>query len=171
MSKAVRTRKLYAFCLALTLLLSQAAIARSAPDFNESWQTVSPSRPFPPTQYIPSHDYDVKHIALDLSFDLQQEQASGIETITFSPLVNDLRNISLDAASMSFSSIKMSDKTPLKYEFDKKNQQLRIALDRAYQPADEIKLVIGYQTVRRLIGGRSINGHGARGSAIESGLG
>jgi hypothetical protein len=57
MSNAVRTRKLYAFCLALTLLLSQAAIARSAPDFNESWQTVSPSRPFPPTQYVPSHDY------------------------------------------------------------------------------------------------------------------
>jgi aminopeptidase N len=137
----------------------------------------SRGRPFllpvliPPTQYVPSHDYDVKHIALDLSFDWQQEQASGIETITFSPLVNDLRNISLDAASMSFSSIKLSDKTPLKYEFDEKNQQLRIVLDRAYQPADEIKLVIGYQTVRRLIGGRSINGHGARGSASESGLG
>jgi hypothetical protein len=65
----------------------------------------------------------------------------------------------------------MSDKTPLKYEFDKKNQQLRIVLDRAYQPADQIKLVIGYQTVRCLIGGRSINGLGARGSAIESGLG
>jgi len=160
MSNAVRTRKLYAFCLALILLLSQAAIAYSAPDFNESWQTVSSPRPLPPPQYVPSHDYDVRHISLDLRFDWQQEQALGTETITFSPLVNDLRNIALDAASMRFSSIKLKGKTPLKYEFDEKNQQLRIVLDRAYQPADEIKIVISYHTVRPLIKGLSLNGGG-----------
>ncbi len=151
MFNPVRTRKLYAFCLILIVLLSQAAIARSAPDFNESWQTVSSPRPFPPPQYVPSHDYDVRHISLDLRFDWQQEQALGTETIFFSPLVNDLRSIALDAASMSFSSIKLNGKTPLKYEFDEKNQQLRIVLDRAYQPADQIKIVISYQTVRPLI--------------------
>jgi aminopeptidase N len=160
MSNVVRTKKLYAFCLALIVLLSQAAIARSAPDFNESWQTVSSSRSFPPAQYVPSHDYDVRHIALDLRFDWQQEQALGTETITFSPLVNDLRSIALDAASMSFSAVKLTGKMPLKYEFDEKNQQLRIVLDRAYQPADEIKLVISYHTVRPLIGGLSLNGGG-----------
>ncbi len=160
MSNAVRTRRLYIFCLALILLLSQAAIAHNAPDFNESWQTVSPQRPLPPPQYVPSHDYDVRHIAIDLRFDWQQEQALGSETIIFSPLVNDLRNIALDAASMSFSSIKLNGKTPLKYEFDEKSQQLRIVLDRAYQPADEIKIVIGYQTIRPLIKGLGLNGGG-----------
>ncbi len=160
MSNHLRTRKPYAFCLILIVLLSQAALAHGAPDFNESWQTVSSPRPFPPPQYVPSHDYDVRHIALDLRFDWQQEQALGTETIMFSPLVNDLRNIALDAASMSFSSIKLNGKTPLKYEFDEKNQQLRIVLDRAYQPADQIKIVISYQTVRPLIKGLSVNGGG-----------
>jgi len=160
MCNAISTRKLNAFLLAVVVLLSPAAIVRSAPNFNVSSQTASSSRPFPPPQYIPSHDYDVRHIALDLRFDWQQEQALGTETITFSPLVNDLKSITLDAASMSFSFIKLNDKTPLKYEFDEQNQKLSIVLDRAYQPADEIKLVIGYHTVRPLIGALSINGGG-----------
>jgi len=33
-------------------------------------------------------------------------------------------------------------------------------LDRAYQPADEIKIVIGYQTIRPLIKGLGLNGAG-----------
>ena len=162
MSNCISTRKLNAFLLAVLVLLSPAAIVRSAPNFNVSSQTASSSssRPFPPPQYIPSHDYDVRHIALDLRFDWQQEQALGTETITFSPLVNDLKSITLDAASMSFSFIKLHDKTPLKYEFDEQNQKLSIVLDRAYQPADEIKLVIAYHTVRPLIGALSINGGG-----------
>ncbi|MEP6741186.1 MAG: M1 family aminopeptidase [bacterium] len=159
MSNAVRLRTSYAVCLALIVLLLQTAIVRSAPDFNESLQTAS-SRPFPPPQYVPSHDYDVKHIALDLRFDWQQEQALGSETITFAPLVNDLRSITLDAASMSFSAVKLNGKAPMQYAFDEQNQRLRIVLDRAYQPAEEIKLVISYHTVRPLIGGLSLNGGG-----------
>jgi aminopeptidase N len=136
MCNAISTRKLNAFLLAVVVLLSPAAIVRSAPNFDVSSQTASTSRTFPPPQYIPSHDYDVRHIALDLRFDWQQEQAMGTETITFSPLVNDLKSITLDAASMSFSFIKLNDKTPLKYEFDEQNQKLSIVLDRAYQPTD-----------------------------------
>jgi aminopeptidase N len=160
MSNTLRQRKLNALCLSLIILLSQAAVAHSAPDFNQSGQNAGPAGPFPPPQYVPSHDYDVKHIALDLHFDWQQEQALGTEVITFSPLVNDLRSITLDAASMSFSSVKLNGRTPLKYDFDEQHQQLRIVLDRAYQPTDEIKLVINYHTVRPLIGGLSINGGG-----------
>lgn len=160
MPNAIRRRKLNALSLVLIVLLWQAAIAHSAPEFNDSWQTTAPSRLFPPPQYIPSHDYDVRHIALELRFDWQQEQALGTEVITISPLVNDLRSITLDAASMSFSAVKLNGQTPLKYDFDEKNQQLNIVFDRAYQPAEEIKLVIGYHTVRPLIGGLSINGGG-----------
>jgi len=135
-------------------------MARSVPHFNESGQTVSSSRPFPPAQYVPSHDYDIRHIALDLRFDWQQEQALGTETIMFSPLVNDLRSITLDAASMSFSAVKLNGKTALKYEFDEKNQRLSIVLDRAYQPDDEIKIIISYHTVKPSTAGRSLNGGG-----------
>src|SRR6185295_4974738 len=160
MNNIMLKTKLNAFCLALIVLLSQAATVLSAPDFNEFWQTASAPRSFPPPQYVPSHDYDVRHIALDLRFDWQQEQALGIETITFSPLVHDLKSIELDAASMSFASIKLNGKTQLKYEFDEKNQQLSIVLDRSYQPGEEVKLVIAYHTVRPLVGKLSINGGG-----------
>lgn len=54
MSHVLRTRKLFAYCLVLIVLFSQAAIARSAPHFSEPGQTVSSSRPFPPAQFVPS---------------------------------------------------------------------------------------------------------------------
>jgi len=61
-----------------------------------------PPRPFPPAQYIPSHDYDTKHVSLNLHFDWEHEQAIGTATITLSPLVKDLRVVEFDAANMSF---------------------------------------------------------------------
>ncbi|HKP46354.1 MAG TPA: M1 family aminopeptidase [Pyrinomonadaceae bacterium] len=160
MFKFFPTRKPYALFLAVVLLLSQFAAAKSAPDFNELPQTAAPARPFPPAQYIPSHDYDVKHIALDLRFDWQQELALGVETLTFSPLVSDLRAITLDAAAMHFSDVKLNGKTPLKYDFNDKQQELTIYLDRAYQPADEVKIVINYETLKRTAGHLSVNGGG-----------
>src|ERR1051325_4714741 len=159
MRKRFLTRSASAFLLGFILLLSQSAIVRSAPDFNELRQTASPARPFPPTQYVPSHDYDVKHIALDLRFDWQQEQALVSETLTFSPLISDLRSITLDAASLRFSDIKLG-KTSLKYVFDEKKQHLTIDLDRAYQPSDDVKVVITYQTIKPPLGTRSVNGGG-----------
>ena len=119
-----------------------------------------PARPFPPAQYIPSHDYDTRHISLNLQFDWEHEQALGTETISLSPLVNDVRRIVLDAAFMAFSSVKLASGKPLQFQFDDKNEKLSIALDRAYQPADEVTLVIAYHTVQPSREKQSVNGGG-----------
>jgi aminopeptidase N len=123
-------------------------------------QTPRPSRPFPPAQYIPDHDYDTRHIALDLRFDWDKEQAMATETFVFAPLVKDLRVLQLDAAYMTFSSIKLASGTPLKYEFDDKAQKLRISLDRVYQPTDVVTISLAYSTHQPPRGARSINGGG-----------
>ena len=130
---------------ALILILAPVSLGRPAPDFTQTPQTQR-APPFPPTQYVPDHDFDTRHIALDLRFNWELEQLIGSETIVFAPLITNLRRIELDAANMTFLSVKLSSGTPLKYEADVANQKLKIALDRAYQPSDELMLVIEYNT-------------------------
>ena len=120
-------------------------------------------RPFPPAQYIPAHDYDQRNIKLDLRFDFAKEQAIGTETITVAPTVKDLKRVDLDAAFMVFESAKLAKGTPLTFNYDDKNERLTINLDRAYQPAEEITIVIAYHTIKAppdriaLLGGGGLN--------------
>jgi len=100
----------------------------------------------PAARYIPSHDYDMENIKLELRFDWEREQALGTETITLSPLVSDLRRVDLDAANMTFNSVKLASGIPLKFENDGPQEKLAITLDRAYQPNDTLNIVIDYHT-------------------------
>lgn len=132
-----------AIFLAFWLLLAPANLASTAA------QQPTPARiprPLPPTQYIPDHNFDTRHIALNLRFDWEREQAIGTETIVLSPLVSNLQHIDLDAANMTFSSVKLKAGTPLKYETDVPNEKLLIALDRPYEPSQELTLLIEYRT-------------------------
>jgi aminopeptidase N len=160
MRQRVCRRNLSALSLILAIVLAPTSFGRPAPDFNEASQAQRQGRSFPPTQYIPSHGYDTKHIALDLRFDWEKQQAIGTETIDLSPLARNLQHVLLDAAFMNFASIKLASGTSLQYKFDETNQKLDISLDRAYQPADEIRLVISYNTVQPPPGTRSLNGGG-----------
>ncbi|HEX8843706.1 MAG TPA: M1 family aminopeptidase [Pyrinomonadaceae bacterium] len=130
-----------ALFLALILCASLGAWAQSAPSTPQAAQ----SR-IPPKQYIPNRNFDTQHIKLDLRFDWEREQALGTETFTFAPLTADLRAIELDAANMTFSSVKLANGTPLKYEADTPREKLRIFMDRAYQPKDSVTVVIAYNT-------------------------
>jgi aminopeptidase N len=100
----------------------------------------------PPPQYIPPHDYDQLNIKLDLRFDWDQEEAIGTATITLAPLVKDLRRVDFDAAYMSISGAALASGAPLKFENDVTKTKLTILLDRAYQPAEELTVVISYHT-------------------------
>ena len=155
-------------CLALALLLlgaPSAAFARTrrpAPPHKAAPQTPQQRerKPFPPTQNIPSHDYDMRDISLNLRFDWDKEQAIGTETFTFAPLVKDLRRLVLDAAYMDFASVKLSSGKPLQFKFDQQQEKLSIDLDRAYQPSDEVTLLINYHTIQPSAERRSVNGGG-----------
>jgi aminopeptidase N len=138
--------RLSALALALLLTVAQTSFGRPRSGLNKTFQGPQQSRPFPPTQYIPDHDFDTRHVALDLRFNWEQEQLIGTETMVFRPLVSNLKGIELDAAAMTIASVKLLDGSALTFEMDLKNQKLRIALGRAYQPADELTIVIEYQT-------------------------
>ena len=139
-------RELSALSLALLMVLGQTSFGRPVPDFDKQLQTPQQSRPFPPTQYIPDHDFDTRHVALDLRFDWEREQLIGIETMVFKPLLANLKSIELDAADMTITSVKLVSGGPLQFAVDPVKQKLRIALGRAYQPSDELTIVTEYHT-------------------------
>ena len=139
-------RELPFLSLALVFVLTTTSFGRTLPVFDRVLQTPQQARSFPPTQYIPDHDFDTRHIALDLRFDWEREQVSGVETVVFRPLIPDLRKIQLDAAEMTITSAKMADGSALKFEMDLPNQKLRIELGRPFQLTEEITVVIEYHT-------------------------
>jgi aminopeptidase N len=104
------------------------------------------SRELPAPRYIPSHDFDTQNIKLELRFDWEHERAVGTETITLSPLVTNLRFVELDAANITFNSVKLASGSPLKFAVNEQQEKLRITLDRAYQPNDTLNIVIDYHT-------------------------
>lgn len=139
-------RELSALSLIVLMAFAQTSFGRPAPVFDKLLQTPQQSRPFPPTQYIPDHDFDTRHVALDIRFDWEREQLIGVETMVFKPLVTNLKSIELDAADMTITSIKLVNGGPLQFEVDAAKQKLRIALGQLYQPADELTIAIEYHT-------------------------
>jgi len=117
-------------------------------------------RPFPSAQYIPARNYDQRNIKLDLRFDWEREQAIGTATITFAPLVKDLRRVEFDAAYMTISSATLRGGEPLQFAYDGNREKLTIALNRAYQPAEELTVVVSYHTNQPPLEKRSALGGG-----------
>src|SRR5215471_738540 len=166
MSQAKSTARTLEFLVAVVslLVLASATVAQTpTPTPAPQARRVTGARPFPPPQYIPPHDYDQQNIKLDLRFDWQKQQAIGIETITLAPTVKDLKRVDLDAAYMTFESAKLEKGTPLNFAYDDQKERLSISLDRAYQPNEEITIVISYHTNKppadrsALIGGGGLN--------------
>lgn len=148
--KAMRSRGLTLRVLTLVLLSifsAHAAFAQTPIAADTPPPTARRSqRPFPPTQYIPVRNYDQRNIKLDLRFDWELERAIGTATITFAPLVKDLRRVEFDAAYMTISSVGLSSGEALQFAYDGPREKLTIALDRPYQPAQELTVVISYNT-------------------------
>jgi aminopeptidase N len=128
--------------LAFTLLGVACGVS-----FAQGQPTPTPTpRPFPPAQYIPAHDYDQRNIRLDLRFDWESEQAIGTATITFAPLVKDLRRVDFDGANLTVSAAALQSGAPLKFEYEAAKERLTLLLDRAYQSSEELTVVISYHT-------------------------
>ncbi|MEO8071798.1 MAG: M1 family aminopeptidase [Acidobacteriota bacterium] len=104
----------------------------------------------PPAHYIRSHDYDMQHIALNLKFDWDKEQAFGTATITLAPLVPDLQTVNLDAGLIVFNSIKLGGKN-LTFNYDEKATLLTINLDRVYKIGEPLTFVVDYRTKGEIV--------------------
>jgi aminopeptidase N len=124
---SVNTRSLLAV-IALGMLLCVAAQASGVP------------------RDKPRHDYDMRHIRLDLRFDWTLEQASGKAGITVAPLVDGLQQLELDAADLTVSSVKTNSGKPLVYQSNPQAKKLKITLDRAYKTSETLTFVIEYKT-------------------------
>ena len=131
--------------IALALVSLFVPLAVRAQQAEQSATRLS-ARPLPPTRYMPNRDYDMRHIALDLRFDWEREQVLGTATLSFSPLISDLRQAEFDAANMTISSVKLVSGVQLPFMMDVAREKLRVTLDRVYQSEDVLNVVISYHT-------------------------
>ncbi|HEX8263960.1 MAG TPA: M1 family aminopeptidase [Pyrinomonadaceae bacterium] len=135
--------------LGLIFSLNINLVAASDPveDLREKFvQEAAKKKPLPPVRYIPSREYDLRHVALDLKFDWNAEQAFGTATLTFAPLLANTKTVTFNAALSAINSVKLSDGKALQYKSDADKGTLVINLDRAYQPNQPVTIVIDYRS-------------------------
>jgi aminopeptidase N len=153
----------FILCVASLLVIANVTVAQTPTPTPSPAARRANARPFPPPQYIPPHDYDQRNIKLEFRFDWKKEQAIGTETITLAPTVKDLKRVDFDAAFMTVAGAKLAKGGPLKFDYDGTKEKLSVTLDRAYQPNEEITIVISYHTNKppaertALIGGGGLN--------------
>lgn len=135
------------FAGTMTVLFAFSAIVQARPMPVNSIFQQDEKRKLPPVNWIRSRNIDVQHIALDISFDWDKEQAIGSEVITLAPFA-DADKFSLDAAAMTIDSVSLVDGAPLKFTYDEKadNNNLTIALPRTYVSGETLNVKIDYKT-------------------------
>ncbi len=105
------------------------------------------SAKLPPVNWIRSRTIDVKHVAIDLRFDWEKEQAFGVTTVTVAPF-KDTDKIYLDAAYMTINSVKTADGSELKFNYAGKDadNNLEIILPRVYRRGEDVTVKVDYAT-------------------------
>ena len=136
--------------LLIVFLLAFGQIAQARP-FSVFQKLQDDKKPLPPINYVRSHDFDQKHIALNLRFDWEKEQTFGIEEFTFSPLKPNFKQLNLDAGLMKINSVKIKGGEDLNFSYDEKNAKLLINFAKTYNVGDEITIVIDYQTTGKTV--------------------
>jgi aminopeptidase N len=96
-----------------------------------------------PQQFERSRDYDIQHYCINLTFDLDQKEFWGTNTITLTPLKDGFKECVLDAEELSVISVINSAETALEFEQTKKH--LIIQLCKAYNYGDEIKFCVEFR--------------------------
>jgi aminopeptidase N len=129
------------------LLLIFSSIASAYPENPFLVLQQKERKTLPPVNYVRSRDVDIEHIAIDLRFDWDKEQAFGTSTITLTPF-HDLDKFTLDAAKMTINSVKMANGSALKfqYDIDKDNDNLEVDLDHVYHAGENIVVTVDYRT-------------------------
>lgn len=145
------SRRVTAGFLLLTfvfLSVAEAVTFRPRRPFNPFLQDEEKGpKKLPPVNWIRSRNVDIKHLAIDLRFDWEKEQAYGSTVVTLTPLM-EFDRFTLDAASMTINSVISGDGKPMQYKYDgaKDNDNLEIALDRVFQPGETIVVKVDYRT-------------------------
>jgi len=93
------------------------------------------------------NNFTIKHSKLRVHFDLQKKQVQGLANIKLIVL-KPTNVIQLDAGFLTINSIKLSNKSNLKFLYDGKDSKagLSIQLDKIYNSNTEIELEIDYHS-------------------------
>lgn len=105
--------------------------------------TVFAQSPAPPVQWPRSHNYDVQHYRIKVSFDWKERSVTGETTITLKPFPNDLSEVELDAGQMDIQAVKLAQGTPLKFRYVN-HQKLFITLDKKYPANSRLAVTVNY---------------------------
>src|SRR5690242_6152901 len=97
----------------------------------------------PPYQWARSHNYDVQHYRIAVSFDWTAKSVSGETTITFQPQAPDFKEIELAAGEMTIKSVKTASGVELNHRYTD-NEKLYVTLDRCYPEGHDVTITISY---------------------------
>jgi aminopeptidase N len=145
------SKKILAAAMLGTFAVSSVVQARPMNEFFEQVGQPQQVKQLPPVHYVRSRDYDMQHIALNLKFDWEKEQAFGTATITLAPLMPNFQTVNLDAGSMIINSVKLNGKD-LRFSYDEPNSNLAINLDRVYNVGEPLTFVVDYRTKGGVVG-------------------
>ncbi len=96
--------------------------------------------------YARSHDFDLQHLKLDLSFDLAAQRVLGTATLRVAPLAGDLREIALDSSDLAIDGITIAGK-PAAFRIG--DDKLYVTLDRQYPAGAAVEIAIRYHAQPR----------------------
>jgi aminopeptidase N len=104
-------------------------------------------KPLPPVNWIRSRKIDTKHIAIDLRFNWEKQQAIGSELITVAPF-GDADRFTLDAAMMTINAVTTTDGKTLKFNYKggSDNDNLEIELGQTVRDGQDVTVKIDYVT-------------------------
>ena len=87
--------------------------------------------------------FDVQHYKIQVSFDREKKTVFGDTTVSLKPLNRNFKSVELDAAGMTFESVKLeNEKKELKYRVS--GEKIFIELEKSYKPKDLITLRFKY---------------------------
>lgn len=141
----------FVICALLTTLTLISAYAGSRPlnkplakqNSKVSAETNSPYKQLEgPVRWGRTHNYDVQHIKLELSFDEAQKMVIGRATTTLQPLKNNFTRFELDAVELDIAQVTLANGTNL--NFQTYDNRLIVELDRPYSTQEQLTYVVSY---------------------------
>jgi aminopeptidase N len=124
----------------IVLLLLALAVLPTLPVFAER-EPFAPEGT--PPRYMPTRQYDLQHLKLDLAFDWDAKSVAGTATHTLTPLLPGLDSLVFHAAGLDVHQVRVNG-AERPFALDPQAQTLTVKLDRPYGPADRIEAVIDY---------------------------
>ena len=130
---AQRIRTVLAASLFLTL--TTAAAGFSAP------RSFSPEGT--PVRYMPTRQYDLQHLRLDLAFDWDAKSVAGTATHTLVPLLPGVGSLVFNAAGLDIRKVRVNG-AERPFSLDPQAEIVTVKLDRGYGPQDRLEVAIDY---------------------------